>query len=654
MFNTRIQVLGFALAALGLQPCPAQRQIVDIENVASWGAPLYWRAAQPARLNATRAMKAEGTGSAAAAQSLNALAVFVAAPPCRLVDTRAGQGLSGAFGPPMLLANQARTVPVPTSRCGIPAATAYSVNITAAPTANVVVGYVKAWPAGEAEPNTAVLTDTVAGSFVGNSAVIGAGADGGIQILAQNSTDLVIDINGYYLTPAEAQANGLSIVGLQGPIGPMGPQGPQGPTGAAGLQGPPISFKQAWNVAATYAAGDAVSFVPAGGIASSYIALAGNVGFQPDLDVAAAGGHWALLAQAGATGPAGIAGVAGPQGPAGPMGPQGPQGPQGSTGTTGATGPQGPPITFRAAWNMATTYATGDAVSFIPPGGIASSYIALTGNTGVQPDLDVASAGGHWALLAQAGAPGPAGATGPAGEAGPAGAVGAPGAPGPAATVAVGTVTTGAAGSSAAITNSGTSSAAVLNFTIPQGAAGPPGAAGFGLLLSGVGNGTSSGGAALTTIDGGTPGTVSVLPLSGYLTSPVSATLSGGVPQFAAGSFAGIMQPFPIAATFAQMYARLSTNTSQSLVGSTITITAQLYKYSEGGVISAIPGAACIFAPAWTGVLATGTVSSCSLSGMAASYAPGDSGFIVISATAAGLSLANNIPSADVSVGLSQ
>jgi hypothetical protein len=43
---------------------------------------------------------------------------------------------------------------------------------------------------------------------------------------------------------------------------------------------------------------------------------------------------------------------------------------------------------------------------------------------------------------------------------------------GSAATVAVGTTTTGAAGSSAAVTNSGTSSAAVLNFTIPQGAAG--------------------------------------------------------------------------------------------------------------------------------------------------------------------------------------
>lgn len=47
---------------------------------------------------------------------------------------------------------------------------------------------------------------------------------------------------------------------------------------------------------------------------------------------------------------------------------------------------------------------------------------------------------------------------------------------GQAATIQIGTVTTGAAGSSASVTNSGTSSAAVLDFTIPQGEQGDPGA----------------------------------------------------------------------------------------------------------------------------------------------------------------------------------
>jgi hypothetical protein len=46
---------------------------------------------------------------------------------------------------------------------------------------------------------------------------------------------------------------------------------------------------------------------------------------------------------------------------------------------------------------------------------------------------------------------------------------------GTAATIAVGTVTTGAPGSAAAVTNSGTSGAATLNFSIPQGATGAQG-----------------------------------------------------------------------------------------------------------------------------------------------------------------------------------
>lgn len=49
---------------------------------------------------------------------------------------------------------------------------------------------------------------------------------------------------------------------------------------------------------------------------------------------------------------------------------------------------------------------------------------------------------------------------------------------GPAATIAVGTVTTVSSTTPAAITNSGSSSAAVFDFSIPQGATGPAGATG--------------------------------------------------------------------------------------------------------------------------------------------------------------------------------
>lgn len=61
------------------------------------------------------------------------------------------------------------------------------------------------------------------------------------------------------------------------------------------------------------------------------------------------------------------------------------------------------------------------------------------------------------------------------GAKGDTGAAGADGAPGTSATVAVGTTTTGSAGTNASVTNSGTSSAAVFNFTIPRGADGQNG-----------------------------------------------------------------------------------------------------------------------------------------------------------------------------------
>ena len=61
---------------------------------------------------------------------------------------------------------------------------------------------------------------------------------------------------------------------------------------------------------------------------------------------------------------------------------------------------------------------------------------------------------------------------------GPPGPQGQQGEPGAAATVTVGTVTTGEPGTDAIVTNSGTENAAVLNFTIPKGETGAVGAVG--------------------------------------------------------------------------------------------------------------------------------------------------------------------------------
>jgi hypothetical protein len=180
------------------------------------------------------------------------------------------------------------------------------------------------------------------------------------------------------------------------------------------------------------------------------------------------------------------------------------------------------------------------------------------------------------------------------------------------------------------------------------GATGSTGANGVGMFLSGTSE------ASVTTIAGGLVGTASVLPLSGYLTSPVNdIPLIGAIPEFPSGGFSGIMQTMPTAVTFTNMTATMSNDVALSLIGTTVTIQVQLYKFpSGGGASSPVPGAICTFAPALTGVIATGTQATCS-STISASYAPGDGAFEVVSTTATGLSLINTVD-LDVSVAVSQ
>jgi hypothetical protein len=78
-------------------------------------------------------------------------------------------------------------------------------------------------------------------------------------------------------------------------------------------------------------------------------------------------------------------------------------------------------------------------------------------------------------LKGDTGATGVAGSQGPAGQDGANGQDGSDGADGVAATITIGTVTTGAAGSSASVVNVGTETAAILNITIPTGADGQDG-----------------------------------------------------------------------------------------------------------------------------------------------------------------------------------
>src|SRR5882762_7725873 len=74
---------------------------------------------------------------------------FVAIAPCRLADTR-GNGFTGLFGPPSLVASQARVFPV-AGNCGIPL-TAQVVSANIAVTNTTGQGFISIWPEGASQP----------------------------------------------------------------------------------------------------------------------------------------------------------------------------------------------------------------------------------------------------------------------------------------------------------------------------------------------------------------------------------------------------------------------------------------------------------------------------------------------------------------------
>lgn len=122
--------------------------------------------------------------------------VFYPMTPCRVIDTRAGQGTTGAFGPPSFSVNQTRTFPLPQGRCGIPAsAQAYSLNFTVSPPGPL--SFLTAWPSGQSRPLASTL-NSFEGRVVANGAIVPAGNSGGIDIFATNTTDVIADINGYF------------------------------------------------------------------------------------------------------------------------------------------------------------------------------------------------------------------------------------------------------------------------------------------------------------------------------------------------------------------------------------------------------------------------------------------------------------------------
>ncbi len=168
--------------------------------------------------------------AAVLAQAENSSLTFVPMVSCRAVDTRQS---SGTFGGPDMMPG-ARDFAMQSSACSVPnTAVAYSLNVTAMPKDSL--GFLTIYPTGQDRPNTSTL-NAWDGGVVANSAIVAAGTGGSITVFASDETDLLLDINGYFIAAPMSQGSAGSQ-GAAGATGPAGSQGPAGATGPAGLQG---------------------------------------------------------------------------------------------------------------------------------------------------------------------------------------------------------------------------------------------------------------------------------------------------------------------------------------------------------------------------------------------------------------------------------
>ena len=126
--------------------------------------------------------------------------------PCRIADTRND---NGPLGGPSISGGTSRAFPILSSACGIPSsAKAYSLNVTAAPYATL--NYLTIWPTGEAQPDVSTL-NAPTGTVVANAAIVPAGTSGEVSVFVSDTSDVILDINGYFAPPA---TGGLSLYTL--------------------------------------------------------------------------------------------------------------------------------------------------------------------------------------------------------------------------------------------------------------------------------------------------------------------------------------------------------------------------------------------------------------------------------------------------------
>lgn len=147
----------------------------------------------------------------------------------------------------------------------------------------------------------------------------------------------------------------------------------------------------------------------------------------------------------------------------------------------------------------------------------------------------------------------------------------------------------------------------------------------------------------MTTIAGGLTGTTSLV---GFGSSATGVSLLGGTIDLtgAAGTLFNFAFSMPRSGTLKSMSAYFSNTAALSLIGTSVTITAQLYQSTTpNNQFTAVPGASVTLAPTFTGIISIGTISNGLTTGLSIPITAQTRYLMVFSAQATGLSLVNTI-----------
>jgi uncharacterized protein YkwD len=200
ILNPKFDAIGFGTYVTAGGQMYTAAQFIDLDGAdegALSGDPLPFPSAYAAASAGTScAAVVVAPPSGAVDPAATSLSRLVAVAPERLLDTRPGSGPIGYSG--ARPGRDARIrVPI-VGRAGAPAGTtAVSLNVTITDAARA--GFVSVAPSGGRTDLTSNLNVTEAGQTIANAVTVKVGADGAIDVYADQGGHLIVDIVGYYV-----------------------------------------------------------------------------------------------------------------------------------------------------------------------------------------------------------------------------------------------------------------------------------------------------------------------------------------------------------------------------------------------------------------------------------------------------------------------